>query len=87
MEPFVKMEISSPNEYSSDIMNNILSHRRGKIEEIADEKSNFGLNISDRNKIFAQMPVSETIGYTTYLRSVSKVILFFLSNREKQVLL
>jgi elongation factor G len=63
MEPIMKLEIVSPEEYTGDIIND-LNSRRGKIENI-DFKGN--LKVLD-----ALIPLSEAFGYATAVRSMSQ---------------
>ncbi|MCL2155585.1 MAG: elongation factor G [Leptospirales bacterium] len=63
MEPIMKLEIVSPEEYTGDIIND-LNSRRGKIENI-DFKGN--LKVLD-----ALIPLSEAFGYATVVRSMSQ---------------
>ncbi len=63
MEPVMKLEVVLPDEYTGDIIND-LNSRRGKIE-----------NIDIRNElkvIDALIPLSETFGYATSVRSMSQ---------------
>jgi len=62
LEPCMSLEISSPEEYVSQIVGNICS-RRGKILNI-ETKANSKL-------ITAEAPLAELFGYTTVLRSLS----------------
>ncbi len=39
-----------------------------------DENSKFGKNVSERSIINSVIPLIETVGYSTFLRSISKVI-------------
>jgi translation elongation factor EF-G len=57
---------------SRTIINDILSARRGRIIDILDEGSKFGHLESTRTLIRGFVPLEATIGYTTFLRSVSK---------------
>jgi elongation factor G len=63
MEPIMKLEVVSPEEYMGDIINDINS-RRGKIEGIEME--------GHLRKIHALVPLSEMFGYATALRSLSQ---------------
>lgn len=54
-------------------MHDLITNRRGRIDLVSDEKHRFGKFLSDRNDIKGYVPLSETIGYATYLRSISKV--------------
>ena len=63
MEPMMKLEIVSPDDYTGDIIND-LSARRGKIEKI---------NIRGALKVIdALAPLAEMFGYATSVRSMSQ---------------
>jgi elongation factor G len=63
MEPIMKLEVVSPDEYTGDIINDINS-RRGKIETI---------DIRGELKIIdAMVPLAEMFGYATSVRSMSQ---------------
>jgi translation elongation factor EF-G len=53
-------------------MNDLISNRRGRVEVINDQTNVFGKIQSDRNEIQGIVPLIETVGYSTYLRSISK---------------
>jgi len=62
LEPYMALEIITPEEYSSSIVGYICS-RRGKI---------LGMDTKNKQKIIkAEAPLSEMFGYTTNLRSLS----------------
>ncbi len=63
MEPVMKLEIVCPDEYTGDIISD-LSSRRGRIE-------NFDFR-GDLKVIDALIPLSETFGYATVIRSMSQ---------------
>jgi len=63
MEPIMKLEVVSPEEYTGDIIND-LNQRRGKMENI-DFKGE--LKVID-----ARIPMSEAFGYATSVRSMSQ---------------
>lgn len=63
MEPIMKLEVVSPEEYTGEIINDI-NQRRGKIENI-DYRGE--LKVID-----ARVPLSETFGYATAVRSLSQ---------------
>ncbi len=63
MEPMMKLEIVSPDEYTGDIIND-LNSRRGKID---------GIDIRGNLKVVdAIVPLSEMFGYATSIRSMSQ---------------
>jgi len=63
MEPIMKLEVVSPDEYTGDVIND-LNSRRGKIENI-DMRGQ--LKVID-----ALIPLSEAFGYATAVRSMSQ---------------
>ena len=63
LEPIMKVEVTTPDEYFGDVMGN-LSSRRGQIYET----TNRGL----AKVIMAFVPLSEMFGYATDLRSLSQ---------------
>ena len=63
MEPIMKLEVVSPEEYTGDIIND-LNQRRGKMENI-DYRGE--LKVID-----AHIPLSEAFGYATAVRSMSQ---------------
>jgi len=63
LEPVMKVEITTPEEYMGDIMGN-LQGRRGQIQKMGDR----GM----AKVIDAMVPLSELFGYATDLRSMSQ---------------
>ncbi len=63
LEPYMKVEVTTPEEYLGDVMGDV-SSRRGRVEGFADRN---GLKIVD-----AFVPLSEMFGYATVLRSMSQ---------------
>src|SRR5580700_4197390 len=63
LEPIMKVECVTPDEYQGDIMGD-LNRRRGRIVSI--EAKNFA------TVIHAEVPLAEMFGYATALRSLSK---------------
>jgi elongation factor G len=63
LEPIMKVEVITPEDFFGDIIGN-LSARRGKIEETKDR---LNMKIID-----AKVPLSEMFGYATSLRSISE---------------
>jgi len=63
LEPIMKLEVVTPREFVGDIMADLTS-RRGNIESMETE--------ADTCVIFAQLPLAESFGYTTTLRSLSQ---------------
>lgn len=63
LEPYMKVEVTCPEEYLGDIMGDVNS-RRGRIEGFSDRT---GIKVVD-----AYVPLSEMFGYATVLRSMSQ---------------
>jgi len=63
LEPIMKVENSTPDEYQGDIMGD-LNRRRGRISSIENKH---GLSI-----VNAEVPLAEMFGYSTAIRSLSK---------------
>lgn len=63
LEPVMKVEVTTPDEYQGDILGD-LNRRRGKIVSIDTKSSGCILN--------AEVPLAEMFGYATAVRSLSK---------------
>lgn len=63
LEPIMKVEVSTPDEYQGDILGD-LNRRRGKIDSI-DSKQNLTI-------LNSEVPLAEMFGYATAVRSLSK---------------
>jgi len=63
LEPIMKVEVTTPEEYMGDIMGD-LSSRRGKIEGMFQR--------SDAQVIKSLVPLSEMFGYATSMRSMTQ---------------
>ncbi len=63
LEPIMKVEVTSPEEYFGDVMGD-LNSRRGRINGFSDRN---GVKVID-----AFVPLSEMFGYTTTLRSLTQ---------------
>ena len=63
LEPIMKVEVTTPDEYMGDVMGD-LSSRRGKIEGMFQR--------SDAQVIKAMVPLSEMFGYATSMRSMTQ---------------
>jgi elongation factor G len=63
LEPIMKVEVTTPEEYMGDVMGD-LSSRRGKIEGMTQR--------SDAQVIRAMVPLSEMFGYATQMRSMTQ---------------
>jgi elongation factor G len=63
LEPIMKMEIVTPEDFFGQVISDV-SSRRGQIKETSDR---VGMKIID-----ALVPLSETFGYVTALRSLTQ---------------
>lgn len=63
LEPVMKVEVRTPEEFMGDINGNI-SSKRGHVEGMDD--------VADRKVIRAKVPLSEMFGYTSMLRSMTQ---------------
>jgi elongation factor G len=63
LEPVMKVEVTTPDEYQGDLLGD-LNRRRGKIINI-ESKSNSTI-------LYAEVPLAEMFGYATAIRSLSK---------------
>jgi elongation factor G len=63
LEPIMKVEVTTPDEYQGDLMGD-LNRRRGKIIHI---EAKDGSTI-----VTAEVPLAEMFGYATAIRSLSK---------------
>ncbi|WP_326908368.1 elongation factor G [Sedimentibacter sp. MB31-C6] len=63
LEPYMKVEITTPEEYLGDVMGDVNS-RRGRIEGFSDRN---GVKVVD-----SFVPLSEMFGYATTLRSMTQ---------------
>lgn len=64
LEPIMKVEVITPEEFTGDITGN-LSSKRGQVEGMEDRGN--GLTT-----VHAQVPLSELFGYTTIIRSMTQ---------------
>jgi len=63
LEPIMKLEVVVPKEYFGDVISD-LSSRRGQIKETSERA---GMKVVD-----ATVPLSETFGYATSIRSLTE---------------
>jgi elongation factor G len=63
LEPIMKVEVTTPDEYQGDLLGD-LTRRRGKIISIDAKDTATALN--------AEVPLAEMFGYATAIRSLSK---------------
>jgi len=63
LEPIMKVEVTTPEDYQGDIMGD-LNRRRGRISSM--EAKNNAVSV------FAEVPLAEMFGYATSIRSLSK---------------
>ncbi|MEN3015329.1 MAG: elongation factor G [bacterium] len=68
LEPLMKIEIVTPEEYLGNVINDIQS-RNGEIQEISIYQSLGSIII---NKIICLVPLREIFGYSTALRSITQ---------------
>ena len=73
MEPEVAIEINTPEENSQEIINNLLSQRGGHVNEVQTYMTEKKTKLNKRTVIKGTLPLQMTIGYSTYLRTVSHV--------------
>ena len=73
------VELNVPERIVGDLMSDITGKRGGRILGIRNVRARFSDDAHDANEIdekrkciFALMPLSEMVGYNTYLRSISK---------------
>ena len=64
LEPIMKVEVETPDDYMGDVMGD-LNSRRGRILGMESD-------VAGLQKIVAEVPLSEMFGYATELRSMSK---------------
>jgi translation elongation factor EF-G len=75
LEPMMDVEILAPNEIVKDLVTDLTGKRRGRVIELQDYDKKFGgTGEAPRSLINAVLPLSETLGYSTYIRSTSKVL-------------
>ena len=63
LEPIMKVEVNTPDEYQGDLLGDI-NRRRGRISGIEAKSGSTNLN--------AEVPLAEMFGYATAIRSLSK---------------
>ncbi|HOW67813.1 MAG TPA: elongation factor G [Verrucomicrobiota bacterium] len=63
LEPVMKVELTTPDEYQGDLMGD-LNRRRGRIQHIEAK--------NQATAVHAQVPLAELFGYATAIRSLSK---------------
>ncbi len=63
LEPMMKVEVSTPDEFQGDMMGD-LNRRRGKIMNVENKGKSSNIN--------AEVPLSEMFGYVNSIRSMSK---------------
>lgn len=80
LEPFMNVEISIPEHVIGDILSDITGKRGGSVIGIRNVQAKFydesdaKSNIVDEKRrcVNALIPLSEMVGYTTYLRQITK---------------
>jgi elongation factor G len=63
LEPMMKVEVETPDEYQGDIMGD-LNRRRGQIQNVTGKTAFVSIS--------AMVPLQEMFGYATIVRSLSK---------------
>ncbi|RYE77689.1 MAG: elongation factor G, partial [Myxococcales bacterium] len=63
LEPIMKVEVLTPDEYMGDVIGD-LNSRRGKIQNMGQR--------NDAQVITALVPLSEMFGYSTDMRSITQ---------------
>ena len=63
LEPVMKVEVTTPEEYMGNIIGD-LNAKRGQIEEMTDR--------GNAKVVLAKVPLAEMFGYATSLRSMSQ---------------
>ena len=63
LEPIMKVEVTTPEEFMGDVMGN-LNSKRGQIDEMTDR--------GNAKVIRANVPLAEMFGYATDLRSMTQ---------------
>lgn len=77
MEPVMDMEISTPSSFVQELLNDVINARRGKVIEIIEEGGRFDKSNADqRSLIYAVLPLESTIGYSTFIRTLTKVFFY-----------
>ena len=78
LEPFMSVEISLPEHIIGTVLQDITGKRGGQILGVKSIRARFSDTgdadeLDDQRKCLnALMPLSEMVGYSTYLRSISK---------------
>ena len=78
LEPFMSVEISLPEHIIGNVLQDITGKRGGQILGVKSIRARFSDTgdadeLDDQRKCLnALIPLSEMVGYSTYLRSVSK---------------
>jgi elongation factor G len=76
LEPIMKVEVVTPEEYSGDVIGD-LNRRRGQIVGMEDSPSG--------KAVTAEVPLSQMFGYATSVRSMSQGRATFTMEFEKYV--
>lgn len=73
MEPLMKIEIQTPESYSQDLINDLLSARNGKVLDVSAVTTHKKTKDNVRTTIIGTVPLYKMIGYSTFLRTVTSV--------------
>lgn len=73
MEPLMSLEVNCPDVCSQDIINDLLSYRNGTVSEVTSYMTERKTKDNIRAIIRGTVPLYMTIGYSTFLRSISHV--------------
>ncbi len=81
----MSVEITLPDNIIGDVLSNVSGKRGGRVLGIKSIMAKFNdsdVAILDQNRkcLNALLPLSEMVGYTTYLRSISKGEASFIMN-------
>ena len=64
LEPVMRMDVVTPDEFIGSIMSDLTSKRRGTVAELQPE--------GDKTKMCGQIPLASTVGYSTVLRTLAQ---------------
>jgi len=73
MEPMMTIEINCPESCSQEVINDLLSKRGGSVMDVSSVMTDKKSQDNIRCTIKGTVPLHQTIGYSTFLRTVSSV--------------